>query len=160
VVLFTGYSGCGKTHAAVEYAEKRGLDYWIRGPHKHWFEGYQQQPIAIFDECDKYKESGLPFGLFLRVLDKYPVDVEKKGGSIPFTSAYIVLTAVNPPIEWYYYGEEIKQQIERRITYWFDFDKDTESWKDVSDKLYRPPPRIKQEDAMDIVQTVVDLTDD
>lgn len=158
VVLFTGYPGCGKTHSAVKYAEKRGLDYWIRGPHKCWFEGYSQQPIAILDECDKYRESGLPLGLFLRVLDKYPVDVEIKGDTVPFTSGYIILTAVLPVNHWYAGGDEVKEQIERRISVWMDFDKDLDKWVNRTDELYRPPPKIKEEDEMDVVQEVVDLT--
>lgn len=157
VVLFTGYPGCGKTHSAVEYAERRGLQYWIRGPHKAWFEGYAQQPIAILDECDKYRESGLPLGLFLRVLDKYPVDVEIKGDTVPFTSRYIILTAVLPVNHWYAGGDEVKEQIERRITVWMDFDQQQDKWVNRSDELYKPPPRVKVEE-VDAVQEVVDLT--
>lgn len=158
VVLFTGYPGCGKTHSAVQYAEKRGLDYWIRGPHKHWFEGYAQQPIAILDECDKYSQSGLPLGLFLRVLDKYPVDVEIKGATVGFTSAYIILTAVLPVNHWYPGGDEVKEQIERRITVWMHFDEIEDKWVNKTHELYRPPPRVKQEEPMDVVQDVIDLT--
>lgn len=154
VILFTGPSGCGKTRSAVDYAEKRNLRYWIRGPHKHWFQGYQGEPVAILDEVDKYEQQGFSLGLLLRILDRYAVDVEFKGGSRPFSSNIIILTAVLPPEAWYSRASDVAEQIGRRITTWFEWDDVNYQWKDSTAKLYRPVKREVPE------IEVVDLTGD
>lgn len=153
VILFTGPSGCGKTRSAVDYAQKRSLSYWIRGPHKNWFQGYQGEAVAILDEVDKYGEQGFTLGLLLRILDRYAVDVEFKGGSRPFTSPVIILTAVNPIESWYRQGD-ISPQIERRISIWFDWNTETGGWDNKTGLLYRP---IKVEEEQ---TQVIDLTED
>jgi len=154
VILFTGNPGCGKTRSAVDYAEKRGLKYWIRGPHKNWFQGYQGEPVAILDEVDKYHEQGFSLGLLLRVLDRYAVDVEFKGGSRPFSSNTIIMTAVLPPEAWYTRASDVAEQIGRRITTWYEWDEVNMNWKDSSNKLYRPVKREVPE------IEIVDLTGD
>lgn len=135
VILFSGQPGDGKTRAAIEYATKRGLSFYIRTPHKTWFQGYQGQDVCILDEVDKYEDTGLPFGLFLRLIDRYPVDVEVKGGSWPLTSKVMILTAVNPPEAWYR-KSDIREQIERRVTRWFDCQNG--EWIDRTSELFRP----------------------
>lgn len=135
VILFSGQPGDGKTRAAVEYATKRNLSYYIRTPHKSWFQGYIGQDVCILDEVDKYEDTGLPFGLFLRLIDRYSVDVEVKGGSWPMTSKVMILTAVNPPEAWYR-KSDIREQIERRITTWFDCQ--NQQWVDRTAELFRP----------------------
>lgn len=155
VVLFSGPAGCGKTRSAVDYAEKRGLSYWIRGPHKQWFQGYQGEAVAILDEVDKYEDQGFSLGLLLRILDRYAIDVEFKGGSKKFTSRVIIMTAVNP-IESWFRKSDISPQIERRITEWYDWNEADGSWHCKTGQLYRP---VKVEEVPQDVE-VIEVLDD
>jgi len=103
---------------------------------------------------DKYHEQGFSLGLLLRVLDRYAVDVEFKGGSRPFSSNTIIMTAVLPPEAWYTRASDVAEQIGRRITTWYEWDEVNMNWKDSSNKLYRPVKREVPE------IEVVDLTGD
>lgn len=50
----------------------------------------------------------------LRILDRYPLQVEYKGGSIPFNSPKIIITSCYHPAKMYETNENI-QQLLRRI---------------------------------------------
>lgn len=136
VILFTGPPGCGKTAAAKKYAQEHNLSYYLRAPHKAWFQGYDFQDVCILDEVDKYRECGMSWGLFLRLIDRYEVDVELKGASKQLTSKVIIMTAIKDP-EYWFSEENSREQIERRITHWHKYLGD--DWVDFTPALYRHP---------------------
>ena len=45
----------------------------------------------------------LPWDIFLRLLDKFPLTVDVKGSSAVFNSKKIVITSNIPPNQWYDY---------------------------------------------------------
>ena len=80
----------------------------------------------------------MSWGLFLRLIDRYEVDVELKGASKQLTSKVIIMTAIKDPEGWYS-EENSREQIERRITHWYKYLDD--DWVDLTPALYRHPVR-------------------
>jgi len=62
-----------------------------------WWDGYEGQHTVIIDEF----YSWLRYDFFLRLTDRYPLQVETKGGSVQFVSRRIVFTSNTQPTEWY-----------------------------------------------------------
>ena len=57
------------------------------------------------------------FSELLRLLDRYPMQVETKGGSVAFNSPLIIITAPQSPMDmWSGRTQEDLQQLLRRIT--------------------------------------------
>jgi len=92
VIVIQGPTGTGKSKWCQE--EYPG-SYW-KG-RDQWWCGYQQQETVILDEFYGW----LPYDFLLRLCDRYPMDVEVKGGKIPFTSTKIVITTNKHPRQWY-----------------------------------------------------------
>ena len=85
-----------------------------------WWDGYTQPPCVIIDD---YRPRLCPFNELLRLLDRYPVRVEYKGGSIHFNSQTIILTTPKSPREtWASRTEEDIAQLIRRIDEVRNFD--------------------------------------
>jgi len=97
-----GPTGVGKTRSAyaacARLCKSRGLpedDIWISSGGLRWFDGYDGQLCVIFDDFrNKHVTS---FAFFLRLLDRYPVQVEFKGGFINFTPQFIFITCPYSP---------------------------------------------------------------
>jgi len=97
-----GPTGVGKTRLSWELGEylceKKGLpqdDLWLSSGGLRWFDGYDGQCVAIFDDFrNKHCTS---FALFLRLLDRYPIAVEFKGGFVEFTPHCIFITCPYSP---------------------------------------------------------------
>jgi len=116
VFWISGHTGIGKTRAAISFAESvAGPDgYWISNGSLRWFDGYEGQPIAILDDLrTKHAE----FSFLLRLLDRYPLRVEFKGGMHSFIPNIIIVTAPYTPREmWSLRRDEDLRQLERRVT--------------------------------------------
>lgn len=95
VVWIYGPSGTGKTHRAVEMA---GDDYWISGRDLRWFQGYCGQKTAVIDD---FRADYCKFHELLRLLDKYPYQIEVKGGSDWWVADLIIITSCYSPQEVY-----------------------------------------------------------
>lgn len=112
VYVYWGATGTGKTRTAFE--ENPGAYMW--GPENgKWFNGYHDHKTVIFDEY----RGQLPFGFLLRLLDRYPIKVETKGGVREFVPDKIILTSPCPPTEWGYVESAQTgslDQLYRRIT--------------------------------------------
>jgi hypothetical protein len=114
VFWFYGSTGTGKTREA--YRRAPGA-YWKDGCTK-WWDQYDNQPDVILDEWRPNKE--LPVHYMLRLLDRYPLLVESKGGYLKFNSRRIFITSPEHPktmfdeIAWL--GDEKKDQLMRRIS--------------------------------------------
>jgi hypothetical protein len=112
VFVRIGETGTGKTKFAFEqYPEA-----YMFGPENgKWWDGYDQHKEVIIDEF----RSQLTFSYLLRILDRYPMQVEYKGGMTQFTADTITITSPVHPALWYtnLSGDEGKmQQLRRRIT--------------------------------------------
>lgn len=92
VHVVCGPTGTGKSKWAMETYPGA---YWKQ--RSKWWDGYFNHETVIIDEYYGW----LPFDLLLRLLDRYPLLVESKGGQIQFVARTIILTSNKSPAEWY-----------------------------------------------------------
>jgi len=93
VVWLSGPTGTGKTRTAFELGLELsgGPDgVWMSSGGLRWFDQYEGQSVAIFDDFRAKHVSR--FDYLLRLLDRYPVSVEYKGGWIKWVPKYIFIT--------------------------------------------------------------------
>lgn len=92
--VFWGPTGTGKSHRAFEQA---GECFYVKMPTTKWWDGYQCQESVIIDEF----RGVIDISHLLRWLDKYPVLVEVKGGTIPLFAKRFYITSNLEPKFWY-----------------------------------------------------------
>lgn len=111
VIVYWGTTGTGKTTAI--YENLQSLDHlWKRDSNK-WFDGYDDHPIALFDE---FKPGQYDITYLLQLLDCYPMRVEVKGGFVNWAPREIYLTSNMDPDEWYFNAlPEHRAALKRRI---------------------------------------------
>lgn len=115
-----GSTGVGKTRCSVELCKLlvANEDPWMSSGSLRWFDGYDGQKAVIFDDFRaKHVNS---FSFLLRILDRYPVRVEFKGGFVNWTPEYIFITCNKDPDECFstrkqHVPEDIAQ-LRRRLT--------------------------------------------
>lgn len=119
VIWCCGSTGTGKSRWSWEHFPQA----YSKDPTHRWWDGYTTQDAVIMDDYRPSKE--MPFHYMLRLLDRYPISVEIKGGTVQFRSKFILITSPSPPretfhkLEWI--GEEMLDQMDRRITYVIPF---------------------------------------
>lgn len=117
-----GPTGTGKTRAAVELAQlkyKHDAAFWISNGNLRWFDGFDGQPVAIFDDL---RTNHASFSFLLRITDRYPVDVEFKGGFVKFNPHIIFITAPYSPERMFNLKNEGDvQQLTRRLSVAMEF---------------------------------------
>ena len=126
VFWFHGPPGSGKTREAYESAKKFGSVY-TKPASNQWWDGYTGQENVVIDD---WREGNWPFGELLRVLDRYPHQVQKKGSSIHLVARRIWITCPVGPE--YVCGNENALQLIRRITKIVKFELIDECSKEIS----------------------------
>lgn len=96
VLWYYGSTGSGKT--ATVHAEIGDYPYFTKAPGNRWFDGYIGQKIVVFDD---YRGDWFTYGYLLRLLDRYPMDVEIKGGFVPYSPLTIYITCPRRPEDLY-----------------------------------------------------------
>lgn len=111
--VLIGPTGCGKTRFVYDSFEHEEV-YNVFDISKPWFDGYEGQRVALFDECGKGMMS---FDYLKKLTDIYPMDVPIKGGSAPWTPEVVILTS-NESMEnwWETISEAHLRALRRRIT--------------------------------------------
>lgn len=112
IFVFIGPSGCGKTRTARECFPAA---YWHPGG--KWWDDYDGEAVVVFDEFYGHK---LSFSQLLQVLDRYPLRVETKGGSVHLSATTFVFTSNQDPQDWYnaektHQGEWRENPLKRRL---------------------------------------------
>lgn len=108
VTVLYGDTGVGKSKLMQTFCP---LAYWKTTGDK-WWDDYDFQEDVVIDEFYGW----LPYAYLLRLLDRYPMYVETKGGMVNFTAKNIYLAANNPPDQWYNWSEKMKYDpLDRRI---------------------------------------------
>lgn len=108
VYWYYGDTGTGKTRSAMEQCK----DPWISSDSLKWFQGYDGHSDVIFDD---FRGDFCKFHTLLRLLDRYPYQIECKGGSRQFLAKRIFITSpVHPNL--IYNTMENQKQLTRRIT--------------------------------------------
>lgn len=138
VVCYFGGSGIGKTHQCIAWAKQRKMEYWIHPGTGKWFPDYKQQRVCILDELDKWCDQ-LTYAGTLKLLDKFPMFVETKGGEVKFNSEYIFICTSVAPSGWFKDkgGLDVpKEQLERRIHQCWTREEVNLPWRNVP--MFRP----------------------
>lgn len=110
VIVVQGPTGTGKSRWA---AETYPGAYWKS--RDNWWCNYQQEDEVVLDEFYGW----MSFDFLLRLCDRYPLDVEVKGGKVAFASRTIIITTNKRPDQWYrgvYFPAFI-----RRVDEWWVF---------------------------------------
>lgn len=112
VVWLWGASGTGKTRFVNQWSDV----YW-KDPTTKWWDGYENQSIICLDDFRPH--INLPFTYLLRLLDRYPLKLEVKGGYTNIQNPVIIITAPDPPDLMFHdvMRDENLRQLERRIMF-------------------------------------------
>ncbi|QIM58708.1 replicase [Bat circovirus] len=113
VTVWVGPPGVGKSRACLDMCPDA---YWK--PRGKWWDGYNGHKVVILDDFYGW----LPFDDLLRLLDRYPLTVETKGGTRAFLAEKILITSNKLPNEWYSDEFSNKDALYRRINkiLWWD----------------------------------------
>lgn len=97
-----GPPGSGKSKRAFE--EGSDSQFWVVRPKESrgavWWDGYESQDVVVIDEFYGWMSRDL----VQRLCDRYPLNVETKGGSVAFTSPRIIFTSNKHPKTWWKMG--------------------------------------------------------
>nr|WAE42381.1 MAG: replication associated protein [Cressdnaviricota sp.] len=108
VYVHHGATGTGKTRSAFEQCE----DPYMK-PDGDWWNGYDGHEDIIIDDF----ACTMPITFLLKVLDRYPLQVQTKGGFVEFVAKRIFITSNIPYCEWYSGArQEHREALRRRIT--------------------------------------------
>nr|QTE03334.1 MAG: replication-associated protein [Ciconia boyciana CRESS-DNA-virus sp.] len=92
VTYIFGDSDSGKSHYACEKIAKG--EYYSKDPKKCWWDGWKGEDIIVIDDMDGWI---VDRNYTLRLLDKYQMMVEVKGGMKKFNAKQIVITSNRSP---------------------------------------------------------------
>lgn len=95
VRVFWGRTGTGKTRKVFESHDR---DIIYVHPGESWFNGYEGQEVALFDD---FNGSEFKLAYFLKLLDRYPMKVPIKGAYVQWAPKIIYVTSNKDPVDWY-----------------------------------------------------------
>lgn len=102
VRVYWGPPGTGKSRRALHEAGPHA--YWLPRPNQAsgsggtlWFDGYDGEEHVVIDEFYGW----IPRDTMQRMIDRYPFQVQTKGGSVRFLAKTIWITSNVPPEDWW-----------------------------------------------------------
>lgn len=104
---FWGPTGTGKSKTAYELL---GEDCYTCMSTAKWFEGYDGHTEVLIDDMRK---DFCKFHELLRLLDRYQMRIECKGGSRQFRATHIIITSCYSPQTLFDTREDVQQLIRR-----------------------------------------------
>lgn len=124
VLLFFGAPGTGKSHTARKYCPDA---YWK--DNTKWWPGYTGQKEVIWDEFSGWSCTPADYN---KIFDKYPHQVEVKGGTVPLEADRIIIISNYTPGQWWDLNKtSVKMDaVTRRIGAFFVFEKAGEEPKE------------------------------
>lgn len=98
LIVYWGPPGTGKTRAASFYDDE-SRTFWLPRPSGSsvWWDGYEGHRTVVLDEFYGW----LRRDAMQRLVDRTPLRVERKGGSVNFTARTIIITSNTPPDLWW-----------------------------------------------------------
>lgn len=112
VMWLWGPGGTGKTRTAYENGAT-DVSY------NNGFWDYNGEEVIVINEVDKMD---IPLVQFLKITDRYPINVNVKGGYMPWAAHTIYFTSTQEPLQVFNHMDSY--QIERRISDIIEFNKD------------------------------------
>lgn len=110
IEIYWGESGTGKTRKALDDNPDAYILTKPNGNNTVWWDNYTGQTCVIFDEFYGW----VSYDFLLRVLDRYPLQVQVKGDFVQLTATKFVITSNKPWEEWYPNVQD-KSALKRRI---------------------------------------------
>ncbi len=98
VIWLTGPTGCGKSRRAFQEAEDDYYVSWTQNGSRCWWDGYCGESVMIMDD---YRGGDMKYAELLRLLDRYPLRLPMKGGSVWARWTKVIITSVLLPWECY-----------------------------------------------------------
>ncbi len=97
-ICLWGESEVHKTRRIWDHLDALGVTpyVWENGM-PTWWDGYHGQKHVIMDEYRAH----LPMSVLLRLMDRYPMRVQFKGGSCQFVADFLYFTSSCHPKDWY-----------------------------------------------------------
>ena len=114
VIWIYGPTGVGKSKFIGSLMDA-GIDVYWKVPTIKWYNQYNHQMVMALDD---YRKGGghLLFNDMLRLFDRYPLQIEYKGGATQFLSKHIIVTSCQSPMQmWEGHDQEKIDQLLRRI---------------------------------------------
>lgn len=108
---YWGPSGFGKTRSAREWLGEDDIYECL--DNIRWWDGYDAHQNVLIDD---FRKTWCSFEYLLRLLDRYPMKVEIKGGTRQFLARKIAITTTKSPEVVYEDSDEELAQLTRRIT--------------------------------------------
>ena len=117
VLWYHGGTGTGKSRKAWD----DDPDLYVWSGQWPFFNGYRGQETVLFDDF----RGTIPFSMFLRLLDRYPMSVDTKGGYMKWRAKKIVVTSALHWEDVYdkekLHAEDKIAQLKRRISKTVEF---------------------------------------
>lgn len=114
VRCYWGPTRTGKTRKVYDDFDTTDIYKVPQSKTNVWFTPkYQGQTVCLFDDFDP---STMSIQYFLNITDRYPMEVEIKGGFTEFTSAVIIFTSNSNPELWYQCDQHIHDAFMARFT--------------------------------------------
>lgn len=112
VSIYYGPTGTGKTRRAYRlypslYAKPAGTKWW---------DGYAGETVVLIDDFNGKGQEHITY--WLRVCDRYPLQVETKGGYVALAATHIIFTSNQHPDLWWYDNTDSEHRLAflRRVT--------------------------------------------
>lgn len=126
VEVHFGPPGVGKTALAWT----RYPDLYTKSPKNKWWDGYVGQDTVLLDDFKAW----FPWSYLMQLLDRYPMQVETKGGFVHMRATRFIITCNVHPAQWYHSEKCPFEALARRVTDYFDWTSGTP----VKSDLIRP----------------------
>lgn len=132
VYWFYGDTGTGKSKKVHDLVLENPDDVYFKSPESIWFDGYDGQRTVVLDD---FRKNWMTFGFLLRVLDVYPLQVQRKGSSVYANWTQVFITCPQPPTELYATHENVAQ-LSRRVTKVFSFPEDKDYLEPLGPEVF------------------------
>lgn len=113
VEVHWGVTGAGKSHNVYEPLRVGNIEFYEKSSTTKWWDGYDGEDVVVMDEF----RGLINVGHCLKWWDKFPCNVEIKGGQVPLKATKFYIMSNLDPAEWFAdIDPATKEAIMRRLT--------------------------------------------